>query len=299
MAANKFQPLQWLWAVRDTEFDNPKEQHLAYHLLAHADANGMCYPTVDRLCLILGVKQTQTKKLRGSLRKRGLLELVEKGDELLVDMLTNAVESRAGVRPDASDVADFLVGLAQPIGGQSPRGGSSPSTRNQLPPSIPSRTTNELSRYAKAQPEVLMPTRTTNEFASQSAVQPELPASPRARSTSESARSGELVILGKAYPYHNAKDALAIVLRELAKADDSFLERCSRHPDAQGRTRRYIARTPEELYPDREDFRGMRESLPGGWFVATHMNNVVKKTIIRLASEVAGLSFGKDVIVDL
>lgn len=226
-------------------------------------------------------------------------ELVEKGDELLVEMLTNAVESRAGVRPDASDVADFLVGLAQPIGGQSPRGGSSPSTRNQLPPSMPSRTTNELSSYAKAQPEVLRPTRTTNEFASQSAVQPELPASPRARSTSESARSGELVILGKAYPYHNAKDALAIVLRELAKADDSFLERCSRHPDAQGRTRRYIARTPEELYPDREDFRGMRESLPGGWFVATHMNNVVKKTIIRLASEVAGLSFGKDVIVDL
>ena len=108
-----------------------------------------------------------------------------------------------------------------------------------------------------------------------------------------------MVILGKAYPYHNAKEALAIVLRELAKTDGTFLERCSRHPDAQGRTRRYIARTPEELYPDREDFRGMRESLPGGWFVATHMNNVLKKTIIRLAVEVAGLSFGKDVIVDL
>jgi hypothetical protein len=43
----------------------------------------------------------------------------------------------------------------------------------------------------------------------------------------------------------------------------------------------------------------MRESLPGGWFVATHMNNILKKTIIRLAVEVAGLSFGKDVIVDL
>ncbi len=43
----------------------------------------------------------------------------------------------------------------------------------------------------------------------------------------------------------------------------------------------------------------MRESLPGGWFVATHMNNVVKKNIIRLAAEVAGLKFGKDVIVEL
>jgi hypothetical protein len=107
------------------------------------------------------------------------------------------------------------------------------------------------------------------------------------------------VLLGKAHAYHNAKDAMIIVLRELAKTDATFLERCSQHPDAQGRKRRYIARTPEELYPDREDLRDMRESLPGGWLVATNLNNVLKKTIIRLAAEVAGLSFGKDVIVEL
>ena len=68
--------------------------------------------------------------------------------------------------------------------------------------------------------------------------------------------------------------------------------------DAQGRKRRYIARTAEELYPDREDLRDMRESLPGGWLVATNLNNVLRKTIIRLATEVAGLKFGKDVIVE-
>ena len=54
-----------------------------------------------------------------------------------------------------------------------------------------------------------------------------------------------------------------------------------------------------ELYPDREDLRDMRESLPGGWLVATNLSNVLKTTIIRLAAEVAGLKFGKDVIVDL
>lgn len=75
-------------------------------------------------------------------------------------------------------------------------------------------------------------------------------------------------------------------------------ERCSQHPDAQGRKRRYLARTPEELYPDREDLRDMRETLPGGWLVATNLNNVLKKTIIRLAAEVAGLKFGKDVAVE-
>jgi hypothetical protein len=90
---------------------------------------------------------------------------------------------------------------------------------------------------------------------------------------------------------------MVTVLRELAQKDPTFLERCSQHPDAQGRKRRYIARTPEELYPDREDLREMREQLPGGWLVATNLNNVLKKTVIRLAAEVAGLSFGKDVVI--
>jgi hypothetical protein len=91
---------------------------------------------------------------------------------------------------------------------------------------------------------------------------------------------------------------MVIVLTELAKADPSFLERCSQHPDAQGRKRRYIARKPEELYPDRPDLRELSEPLPGGWFVATNLNNVLKKNIIHIAAEAAGLTFGKDVIVE-
>lgn len=184
-------------------------------------------------------------------------ELVEKGDELLVEMLTSAVESKTGVRPEADDVADFLVGLGMPVIVEAQRGSTTQPTSTVLPRPIPTRT------------------------------------------TSESSRRGKLVLLGKEHAYHNAKDAMVIVLEEFAKSDASFLERCSQHPDAQGRKRRYIARTPEELYPDREDLREMREELPGGWLVATNINNVLKKTIIRLATEVAGLSFGKDVIVDL
>jgi len=184
-------------------------------------------------------------------------ELVEKGDEILVEMLTSAVESKAGVRPEADDVADFLVGLGMPVILEAQRGSTTQPTSAVSPRPIPTRTTSELSR------------------------------------------SGKLVLLGKEHAYHNAKDAMVIVLREFAKTDASFLERCSQHPDAQGRKRRYIARTPEELYPDREDLRDMREELPGGWLVATNLNNMLKKTIIRLATEVAGLSFGKDVIVNL
>jgi hypothetical protein len=182
-------------------------------------------------------------------------ELVEKGDEDLVDLVASAVESKTGVRPDKDEVAEFLAGLGKPI------------------------------IVEPAQSNVLYPTRA--------------PARPAIAGTNgESSRSGKLVILGKSHSYHNAKDAMVVVLRELAKTNPSFLEQCSLHPDAQGRKRRYIARSPEELYPDREDLREMRETLPDGWLVATNLNNVLKKTIIRLATEVAGLTFGKDVIVE-
>jgi hypothetical protein len=179
-------------------------------------------------------------------------ELVEKGNEDLVDMLAGAVESKAGVRPEDNDVAEFLAGLGRPV--------------------------------------VLETKRDMTGLA------PDRPSAPH--NGRELPRSGKLILRGNAYPYHNAKDAMVIVLRELAKGDSTFLERCSQHPDAQGRKRRYIARTPEELYPNREDLRDMRESLPGGWLVATNLNNVLKKTIIRLATEVAGLTFGKDVSVE-
>lgn len=182
-------------------------------------------------------------------------ELVAKGDEDLVDLVANAVESKTGVRPDNDEVAEFLAGLGKPI--------------------IVETTQREIPQPTRA---VTRPTAPTT--------------------NSESARRGKLVILGKSHNYHNAKDAMVIVLRELAKNDPAFLERCSQHPDAQGRKRRYIARSPEELYPDRVDLREMRETLPNGWFVATNLNNVLKKTIIRLAAETAGLTFGRDVIVE-
>lgn len=183
-------------------------------------------------------------------------ELVQKGNEDLVELLAGAVELKAGVRPDNNDVAEFLAALGKPVNVEASRGRVFEQTSLATLPQPPQRAVGETSR------------------------------------------SGMLVLRGKTYPYTNAKDAMVIVLRELAQGDPSFLERCSQHPDAQGRKRRYVARTPEELYPDREDLRDMREPLPGGWLVATNLNNVLKKTIIKLAAEVAGLTFGKDVTVE-
>jgi hypothetical protein len=178
-------------------------------------------------------------------------ELVGKGDELLVELLAGAVESKSGVRPDDDDVADFLISLGRPVIAE---------------PAIRSAHTDR--------------------------------SAPQRAAAGESTRSGHLLLQGETHAYNNAKDAMVIVLRELAKNNPGFLERCSQHPDAQGRKRRYIARTAEELYPDRPDLREHQERLPGGWLVATNLNNVLKKSVIRLAAEVAGLTFGKDVVVE-
>jgi hypothetical protein len=188
-------------------------------------------------------------------------ELIEKGDELLIELLADAVESKAGVRPEDDDVAAFLTSLGRSIAPQ-----SSPQPKASTPQPHP------------ANPQVSHPT----------------PVYDPAAST----RSGTLTLHGKRIRYANAKDAMVIALRELATEDASFLQRCAQHPDAQGRKRKYIAQTPEELYPDRPDLREFRENLPGGWFVATNLNNGLKKSIIRLAAEVAGLNFGKDVIIE-
>lgn len=183
-------------------------------------------------------------------------ELVEKGDQDLVELLADAAELKAGVAPDHDDVGEFLATLKMPVLAEAPR-----------------------SVYQR-QPEFAGPRQVPR---------------PDAEETS---RSGTLVLRGKEYPYNSAKEAMVIVLSELAKLDPSFLERCSQRPDARGNKRHYIARTPEELYPDREDLRYKREPLPGGWWVATNLNNALKKTIIKLAAEVAGLTYGRDLIVE-
>jgi predicted type IV restriction endonuclease len=185
-------------------------------------------------------------------------ELVAKGDELLVELIADAVESKAGIRPDDDDVTDFLASL----------GKTAILQPNQPQPTV---------RPTAAQP---------------------APRTPPPPEPGASSRAGTLVLRGKAYRYANAKEAMVKVLTELANEDASFLQRCSQHPDAQGTRRRYIARTSEELYPARPDLRDYHEQLPGGWLVSTNLNNPLKKSIIRLATEVAGLRFGTDVTVE-
>ena len=187
-------------------------------------------------------------------------ELIERGDELLVELLTDAVESKAGIRPEEDDVTDFLASLGKPV------------ILQQAVASTPAPPRQTAGTPATRVPRAAEPTATT--------------------------RSGTLILRNKAYPYPTAKDALIIVLRELANDDPTFLQRLAQHPDVQGRLRKYLGRSPEELYPHREDLREMVESLPGGWLAATNLNNLTKKNIIKAAAEVAKLRYGHDITVE-
>jgi hypothetical protein len=101
-----FLPLQWKWMVREIEFDNPLEKLLAYEMLAYADENGECFPTVAQLSQALGVGGTQTKNLRRSLVARGILRLVEKGTgrgRASVYLLTFAADKTDTHPPNKTD----------------------------------------------------------------------------------------------------------------------------------------------------------------------------------------------------
>ena len=177
-------------------------------------------------------------------------DLIDGGDELLIELIATTVESKVGVRPTDNDVIEFLHLLDK-------------QDSSQGPPWSDGRT-----------------------------------AITKPQSTKKTGRRGKLSVSGKNFGYDNAMEATIIVLRELGKTDPTFLERLSHHPACQGRKRRYVARSSTDLYPDRPDLREYCARLPGNWLVSTNLNNQIKKTIVQAATDVTGLKFGKDVIVD-
>ena len=192
-------------------------------------------------------------------------ELVHKRDGRLLEILTDAVESKVGFPPDVADVVEFLGRAAAP----------KLAPESVTVPPIPS----PKLRPAQAQDAKLTPEQLAERRSA---------AAKKAAASRRTTASQQLVIRGKKYQCSSAKDAMVIVLRTLADLDPSFLERCAQHPAAAGRKRRYIGRTPEELYPKRPDRHLDHERLPGGWLVATHLNNNLKRRIIDLAAETAG-----------
>ena len=256
-------------------------------------------------------------------------EIVERGDEQLVELLTNAVESKVGIRPVEKDVLKFLSGLALAEPGTLPATSPSPDSPRAIhakpgDDTITGRVWDIAAEISASKQRPALREEVLNAAKSEGIKQSTASTqygrwarsvrltkadrvkirqktstrTPPRTTRPDGVRTGTGVLRGKQFAYATAKEAMVFILGELAKADSSFLKRCSQHSAFRGRKRRYIAQRAADLYPDRPDLMESHEVLPGGWVVGTNLNNQSKMRIIRGAAEVAGITFGRDVVVD-
>lgn len=104
---------------------------------------------------------------------------------------------------------------------------------------------------------------------------------------------------GQQYPARSAREVLVNIFETLTSSDATFLERFAALPK-HGRTRRFLARTPDELYPGRPDLaRDHSARLRSGWHLGTNVSRAAIERIIEMACDVANLRLGRDLIINL
>ena len=219
---------------------------------------------------------------------RDIFEAAEPDESLnlLVDVLADRVESKVGVRPDDNDVVNFLRSLqrqegqvlAPPLPGASERKQFVPHRVRQVsaPP---------LSGASERKQPVHRRVRQVS--------------APPSSGANGGGHSEMLVILGKSFPCKNPTDAMVTVFKELERRERGFWQRFYNDPRNHGRTRRIIAQDARGLYDsDNPRYAKAYKQLGGGWVIATYNGKLAIEKNIELAAEVAGLVFGKDIIVN-
>ena len=189
--------------------------------------------------------------------------LVDSREENLVALLADAVESKAGIRPEDRDVIDFLGTLRGIIASPPPSSQiTKNSTVNQNMANV-SKDSGEITRSGKI------------------------------------SRSGTMRVLGESIDYRNASEAVAVILNILQKRESDFLDRFYSHPN-NNRRNRYVARSVDDLYPGSSPIRKKKfKQLESGWFLGVDYTNKTKREeILQTAAEVAGLVLGRDIDVD-
>ena len=106
------------------------------------------------------------------------------------------------------------------------------------------------------------------------------------------------VLHGQQYRHNTVIAIMIDIFEKLAERDPTFPERFAARKH--GSRRRYLALDKYELNPNRRDLcEQYSTQLTFGWFVTTNHSKKSAETVIRLACEVAGLDFGKDLVVNL
>ncbi len=118
-------------------------------------------------------------------------DIIKERDELLVDLLAETTESKAGIRPENSDVMDFLDSLQKSVLGGITQPGNQETSERPFAPQSKSTDLQPSRKAARSQPGM-----------------------PRNR--------GKVIIEGREFEYRNAKEAMVFVLRELQSKGSEF-----------------------------------------------------------------------------
>jgi predicted type IV restriction endonuclease len=101
------------------------------------------------------------------------------------------------------------------------------------------------------------------------------------------------------YLARNARDVLVKVFLKLNEQDPTFLERFASLP-RHGRTRRYLAKNPNELYPNRPDLVQHHSiEFKNGWWLGVNVSKNTIEKIIKMACEVAKIEYGTEFTINL
>lgn len=190
-------------------------------------------------------------------------KLVAEEDDLLLDLVADRVESLCGFKPDPDTVARFL---RENVFLRSVNSASLSSVRSPIAP----------------------PRATVLPKPQQSSI-----------ATAITDRAVGFTLEGRFFPCRNGREVLVGVFDALSQRDASFLDRFAARPK-HGRTRRYLARVPDELYPGRPDLaREHSAKLKSGWFVGTNVSRAQIERIIEMAREVAHVRSSRELVVNI
>lgn len=123
---------------------------------------------------------------------------------------------------------------------------------------------------------------------------PTTPALRGGPSAMTNAAAQSVTLFGRTTSLRTKQDVLAAVLSELSQRDPNFLERFAAE---RGRTRRFVSRSREALYPGSPHLATYARQLAGGWWMATNFSARDIERVVTRACDAAGVEYGRDVSI--
>jgi hypothetical protein len=199
-------------------------------------------------------------------------QLVSEPEDLLIELLSDQTEAMSGFRPSTAEVLAFLRALSGSNTSQLTDAGRIGTTRVASPPAL------VVQQVAPTPSRVAMPVTKTDGQMARGPI--------------------SYGILDQTLFARNAKEAFVDALKNIASRFPQRMEAIAEA--ARGRSRNHIARSVEQIYPERQDLASSNTAeIYHGWLVGLNIANREKVRIIRAACEATGLRFGLDVHFEL